>query len=223
MVSLLLLRCLAEACGMDVPMSLQDAFSKRQGSDQERLGLFTGEAAPVRRFVPHAHPISQLIDPAAPVNSVAYTGQGVETPVRNMPLRPGTAVFPGSFNPAHQGHTDLATAALHWLEQHQPTKQPPQLFYEISVVNADKPPLEIADVESRVQQFFASSSSSHPDMHGVNGSNPDDDLACSNARVVVTNQPLYFSPADGGGKAKLFPGCVFVVGVDTAVRILNTK
>jgi len=35
--------------------------------------------------------------------------------------------------------------------------------------------------------------------------------------VVITNAPLF------GDKASLFPRCVFVVGVDTAVRIVDPK
>jgi len=35
--------------------------------------------------------------------------------------------------------------------------------------------------------------------------------------IVVTNAPLF------GGKAHIFPGCVFVIGFDTAVRLVDPR
>jgi hypothetical protein len=107
----------------------------------------------------------------------------------------------------------------------------------MSVVNADKPPLEVNDLEERVQQFFSGGSGSTTTTTTTtstttitattattdSSSSSSSSSGDSSTRVVVTNQPLYFSPSDGGGKAKLFPNCTFVVGVDTAVRVLNPK
>lgn len=54
-------------------------------------------------------------------------------------------LFPGSFNPVHEGHLSLARLA-------EELRQQP-LAFEISVTNVDKPPLAAETVRHRVTQF----------------------------------------------------------------------
>ena len=54
-------------------------------------------------------------------------------------------LFPGSFNPVHQGHVSLARVA-------EELRQQPVVF-EISVTNVDKPPLAGETVKHRLAQF----------------------------------------------------------------------
>lgn len=65
--------------------------------------------------------------------------------------------------------------------------------FELPVLNADKPPLSYTEVERRLAQFRWRY-----------------DVVLSRARLFVE-------------KAALYPGCVFVIGYDTASRIVNPR
>lgn len=65
--------------------------------------------------------------------------------------------------------------------------------FELSVTNVDKPALSVAEIRRRIAQF-----------HGV-------------TPVWLTHAPTFVE------KASLFPGCVFVVGADTAARIVQPQ
>ena len=104
---------------------------------------------------------------------------------RATTIRPEPAgVLSGSFDPLHRGHRELRDAAENWLIG--------PVFYELTVANADKPPLDAETIEARLQQF-----DEHP--------------------VWVTNAPTFLR------KAELLPGVVFVVGADTAERIVSPR
>jgi hypothetical protein len=62
--------------------------------------------------------------------------------------RPGRLLLPGSFNPLHAGHVELALAAAEvaGLAEND-------VAFELSVVNVDKPPLTYFEVRRRVEQF----------------------------------------------------------------------
>jgi hypothetical protein len=65
--------------------------------------------------------------------------------------------------------------------------------FELSVVNVDKPPLAAEEVRRRLAQFRGE------------------------ATVELTRAPTFHD------KARLFPGVTFVVGIDTAERILHPR
>ena len=65
--------------------------------------------------------------------------------------------------------------------------------YELSVVNVDKPPLLEGEVRRRVAQFTGKAS------------------------IVLTRVPVFYE------KASLLPGCTFIIGVDTAVRLFDPR
>ena len=98
--------------------------------------------------------------------------------------QPPRGLLPGSFNPIHIGHHKLRTVADDLIGG--------PVHFELSLVNADKPPLNCFEIEQRRHQF------------------DDVPLALTAASLFVD-------------KARLFPGAIFVIGYDTAVRILDPR
>jgi hypothetical protein len=94
-------------------------------------------------------------------------------------------LFPGSFDPLHEGHVLLARVA-------EELRQQP-LAFEISVTNVDKPPLASETVRHRLAQFAWKSP------------------------VELTRAPTFLE------KSRLFRGATFVVGADTAERLVAPK
>jgi nicotinamide mononucleotide (NMN) deamidase PncC len=94
-------------------------------------------------------------------------------------------LLPGSFNPLHAGHIALAEAAAE-LTGFAPA-------FELTIVNADKPPLPAEEVRRRLAQFTWK------------------------APLWLTWAPTFAAKAD------LFPGAMFIVGADTAERILQAR
>lgn len=90
----------------------------------------------------------------------------------------------GAFNPLHAGHLELRAAAENWIDG--------AVYFELPIVNADKPPLDRATVETRRRQF-----AEHP--------------------VALTAAPTFVE------KSQIFPATAFIVGFDTAVRILDPR
>jgi cytidyltransferase-like protein len=187
-VSRVLLRALAQACGVSALVDLQ-------------LQPFD------RLEVTRADAIQRLL--AAEIRSVSIYPDGHKVEDELLPA--GTGVLPGSFNPLHAGHVRLAQTARHLLDR--------EVVFELSVRNVDKQPLHEDEIRQRVAQFSLSrerttlvarprrSFSTLLSSAGGGEHFP--------ARVVLTDAPLI---AD---KATLFPGCTFVIGYDTAARLLD--
>jgi hypothetical protein len=94
-------------------------------------------------------------------------------------------VLPGSFNPVHEGHWRLAEAAARQTGR--------EAVFELTVRNADKPPLADEEVRWRLAQFGW------------------------RAPLWLTRAPTFVE------KARLFPGATFVVGADTAARVVEPR
>ncbi|MBV8455625.1 MAG: hypothetical protein JO122_03295, partial [Acetobacteraceae bacterium] len=123
--------------------------------------------------------IDQLVAGALDRVTVQPDGQMVLTAPQPVVL------FPGSFNPMHEGHVLLARIA-------EELRQQP-LVFEISVTNVDKPPLPGEMLRQRVAQFAWKSP------------------------VELTRAPTFVD------KSRFFPGTTFVVGADTAERLVAPR
>ena len=127
---------------------------------------------------------------------------GVCTAVGVAPQPNQAVVLPGSFNPLHDGHRSMLRAAM---ATRPPGSTP---VYELAVTNADKGTLPTAEVRRRVAQFAGG---------GDDSGASDEAESSSHPRLWLTRAPLYSQ------KAALMPGATFVLGHDTAVRLLNPK
>ncbi len=123
----------------------------------------------------------ELLLPRAETPVVVYQNGRPASGVQRLD---GVAVLPGSFNPLHAGHRRLKAVAEEKLGR--------QVVFELSIANAEKRSLNVADVRHRLRQFH-------------------------NDSIAVTQAPLFQH------KASLFPGCCFVVGFDTARRVLDPR
>jgi nicotinamide mononucleotide (NMN) deamidase PncC len=92
-------------------------------------------------------------------------------------------LFPGAFNPLHEGHRQMLAIAeeLTGLAG----------AYELSVANVDKPFLDYREIESRLAQF--------------------------DRPVWLTRLPTFIE------KARQFPNATFVLGLDTLIRIADSR
>src|SRR5262249_53131166 len=105
-------------------------------------------------------------------------------PAIPVPFSPAAGLLCGAFHPLHHGHRELRDVAARQLGG--------PVYYEMSIRNVDKPPLDFLSIDRRRAQF------------------PDEPLA-------LTAAPTFDE------KAAVLPGVTFVVGVDTAERIVQPR
>jgi hypothetical protein len=101
-----------------------------------------------------------------------------------------------------------------------------EVVFELSVRNVDKHPLQEDAIRQRVAQFSLPPQPTSGDSGTQRNSERLPQVPPSSsefprvpvsipARVVLTDAPLIAE------KAQLFPGCVFIIGYDTAARLLD--
>ncbi len=157
----LVLNCIAEAFGV---------------TERVELELLPGEL--VEDYVlGAAYWYKRLIDSRASSFRRDERGRLSDRPVS------AGAMLPGSFDPLHRGHIELARVAADILDT--------EVAFELSVSNVDKPVIDLDELERRLSQFT-----------GV-------------GEVLVTSAPTFVQ------KARILPERVFVIGADTAPRVVD--
>lgn len=99
-------------------------------------------------------------------------------------------IFPGSFAPIHEGHCQMVDFARRRLGG--------EIALELSILNADKPPLDYVSIQERLARIF-----SEPKFTGNT--------------VLLTGLPFFEL------KSQHFSNQTFLVGMDTLERIGNPK
>lgn len=118
----------------------------------------------------------------------------------------GTYLYPGSFNPLHEGHVDLVVSAMRkdgWVPPDRSDSKNPLIVFEISAINVDKPPLSKEEILRRLSQFSENKLLRNAGI--------------TNYAIVITSEPLFL------GKSKLFNDCTFIIGADTMTRLIDPK
>ncbi|XP_021298896.1 uncharacterized protein LOC110427674 isoform X2 [Herrania umbratica] len=163
--SCFLLKAIANAC--KVPSTFDSELTESEVADE------------CERFFDEDQELEQLIN-----GQICFKVYPFSTDTSNADRK---IILSGSFNPLHDGHLKLLEVATSICGNGYPC-------FELSAINADKPPLLISQIKDRVLQFEKVGKT-----------------------VIVSNQPYFYR------KAELFPGSAFVIGADTAVRLINPK
>ncbi len=163
LVSLLLLRAVADACGVlpgpELPLVAGEALTTSLESTPRAQAFAAGD-----------HPWLLLRSDGR---------------LEQEPAPRAVALFSGSFNPLHDGHRGLARVAAGHLGR--------PLLFELPLRNADKSEIALFEARRRALQFAGGHD------------------------VLLTRAPLFVE------KAELFADSVFVIGADTAARIVAPR
>ncbi len=162
-VSRLLIRAVAEACGVEATPDLP---------------LLATEV--VTRQVEPVTPLRRLL--AGEVEWVKIDPTGQMTAGETLPH---IAFLSGAFNPLHEGHRGMVAVAAERLQR--------AVYFELPIINADKAPISLSEAQRRAAQFEGW------------------------ATLLLSRAPLFSQ------KARMFPGSVFILGIDTARRILQLR
>ncbi len=185
--------------------------SKNDPSDGSNLlhGLILGNSSAVvvnraeYRFEPHdmvnrlptSNPRCEILSHKAWRPSV---NRGRSRQVEHLPDWSKTSpkyIFPGSFNPLHSTHKDMAVKVYEMIRNQN---QPCLINFEICVNNVDKPPINYYALKNRLHSLFELRNDAIGD-------------------VYLTSLPTFMD------KANYFYNATFIVGWDTLKRICDPK
>lgn len=183
LVGRLILNALARAAGIaDLP-PIELRPSEKIDEHQATASPLLVELLEGKRGVVWSLPGAGAEQDLAANIATSHSGPALH-PTIPVPLSPPAGLLCGAFHPLHFGHRQLRAVAAKRLGG--------PVYYEMSIRNVDKPPLDFLSIDRRRAQF------------------DDEPLA-------LTAAPTFAE------KAAVLPGVTFVVGVDTAERIIEPK
>lgn len=161
-------------------------------------------------------------------------GDNGEMLVSPHPILPNDCiVFPGSFNPVHSGHIMLAKAAVDKVLQTKksnsnPEQNQPSVVFEMSMHNADKPPISVDDARRRIEGFMAYLKEQQHDQDTKSLVQKLDwgillttsPMFAEKVEVLLHDCRISSSATDSHLQKGTF---TFVIGTDTFIRIINPK
>jgi hypothetical protein len=212
--------------------------SANQSSNELAQASLTAVREAASRILSHQNPVVALVPEYHPTFRTAGDGasESNDKPsqvgclvsfsvLTRFALPPSSVVLPGSFNPIHEGHVQLAQAAADAVYQERNV-----IWFELALTNADKPPLSVEEVQRRVQLFGDYFAQNQDDQNGFQWG-----ILLTNAplfrRKVELLQPLMVPVAatsHGHGRDTADAGIDglildMVIGVDTLVRLVDPK
>ncbi len=117
----------------------------------------------------------------------------ISSPVGHM-----THIYPGSFNPLHDGHKAIWNSIKELNRENQGPFGTNSYYWEVSIKRVGKPALSMQDLSNRIKQF-----------HDI-------------GPVVITNMPRFIQKVGILNRGKMNHGSLnFHIGADTAVRLID--
>jgi len=187
--------CLVQSCATPgvIEAQLEEVLSERVTDRRAVLEAVASGQAGISQlwFWPTEHAATSDLASQRVLNGVLHSAALSDTT--------RLVVVPGSFNPLHRGHEQLAAAARQKVQGRFPDLDVVVAF-ELSLSNVDKGEINVDELHSRVAQFGSI-----------------DSAPAGPWPVVATRASRFIE------KAQLFPGSTFVIGYDTAIRLIDPK
>ena len=140
----------------------------------------------------------------------------------DLTLPAKTVIYPGTFNPLHEGHLEILRSFLSMTSHHRPR---PIVLFEYCLNNVDKQNKDIEKLKEIIMQFngenpmlrflkgTSSSSSLQPSASGNQGKG----YFGFSFGIILTRTPKFVD------KSIEFKNCYLLCGADTMTRIFMTK
>lgn len=180
-------------------------------------------------LLPNKDHIDQLLDQKIKMSLIVFGNDTSDKIFSNILLPEGTLVIPGSYNPFHIGHYELAVAAF---KKNIQNGKNPLVVFEITLSNVDKGIFKNSseEIQAEIQALLES---------GQNDSLRYKDLIKIeiDRRINIIKEEIklfdpenilnYAITVNCAGKfidkSDIYRNCIFVIGYDTVTRIIDCK